>query len=583
MTCLYLFHKLIFILAFITFNAGISDNGWMTAQTFQEYMQKIFYPYLCEKGVEFPVVVFLDGHSSHFSFETIEFCTEKKIFIAALYPNSTHLTQPMDVAGFGPLKKNWREAVHNWKTRTHSATLTKDCFAGLLQQVINETVKPEHLQSGFRACGLFPFTPEGINYEKLIRNKSERVEQNDVEAAALEIEKTDFENAYKRIGEILGIEKENIFLKFYAADNARAWNLAVEDTTAYYIWREALERSRGRSAEVVQPSSDADLVTEEIIDWGEQGNYFEDISDIIDYDLFDHLGPIEVIDAEENHTVQVLENIVLVPALERSSTPITISHSETETIPMHVIESDSFEPIHNEAHVSTQPNASITDKAVQPGRLMRYSEGLNVPLEESVPKLDIPPAGPNKTIENDAEVTNNCPVDEIFLKCLKQQPTTSQANNNQQKFRVPKIKGKISIQFTSPYDSHYISCIDFSSGTSVVSSKWHRDYIQRHKNEHEKASMKRLDRKIKKEPVEKKRKRRSKYMPANTSDSNFDWSDEDDEDFVVREKKGKGGVKTAKRAQSVSEHLDSSFSSDSSFIQPSKKKKSNLTYSTDDN
>lgn len=75
------------------------------------------------------MVVFLDGHTSHFSFKTIEYGTEKINFIAALYPNSTHLTQPMDVAGFEPLKKNWRESVHKWKTNTHSSTLTKDCFA----------------------------------------------------------------------------------------------------------------------------------------------------------------------------------------------------------------------------------------------------------------------------------------------------------------------------------------------------------------------------------------------------------------------------------------------------------------------
>lgn len=556
-------------------------------------MQKIFYLYLCEQGVEFPVVVFLDGHSSHFSVETIEFCTEKKIFIAALYPNSTHLTQPMDVAGFGPLKKNWREAVHKWKTKTHSSTLTKDCFAGLLQQVINETVKPEHLQSGFRACGLFPFTPEGINYEKLIRNKSERDEQNDNDAAAKEIEKTDFENAYKRISEILGIEKENIFLKFYAADKSRDWNLAVEDTTAYYIWREALERSCGRSAVVVPPTSDAeqnDLETEEIIDWGEQGDYFPDFEDI-DYKLYEDLGPIEVLDAEENHTVQIpenrtiqiIENIVSVPSSEHSSTPITILHSEEETVPIHVIEPDSLQPIPKEARVSAQPDVSITDKAVQTGRLMHYSEGPIVSLERSDHNSNIPPAEQSKTVEKNPEATENCPVNEVFLKCLKQQPSTSQANNNQQKFRVPKIKGKISIQFTSPYDSHYISCIDFSSGTSVVSSKEHRDYIQHHKNEHEKASVKRLNRKIKKEPAKKKEKRRCKYKPANTSDSNFYWSDENDKDFVVHERKRKGGVKTAPRAQSVPDNLDSSFSSDSSFIQPSKKKTSTLTYSTDDN
>lgn len=141
----------------------------MTAHTFAEYLQNIFYPDLCRKGVQFPVVVFVDGHTSHFSFETQTFCEEKKIILSALYPNSTHLMQPMDVAIFGPLKKKWRAAVHSWKFKNHSfSTLSKEHFADLLHKVILENVKPEYFVAGFRTSGLYPFSADGIDYRKLI-------------------------------------------------------------------------------------------------------------------------------------------------------------------------------------------------------------------------------------------------------------------------------------------------------------------------------------------------------------------------------------------------------------------------------
>lgn len=72
----YLFNVNVSVII-IMVRTGISQTGWMTSTTFLEYMQKIFYPFLLERGVEFPVVVFVDGHSSHFSFDISEFCAEK--------------------------------------------------------------------------------------------------------------------------------------------------------------------------------------------------------------------------------------------------------------------------------------------------------------------------------------------------------------------------------------------------------------------------------------------------------------------------------------------------------------------------
>ncbi|XP_043494010.1 uncharacterized protein LOC122518920 isoform X4 [Polistes fuscatus] len=45
--------------------AGKSDNGWMNGENFFEYIANIFYPWLIDNKIKFPVVLYIDGHSSH--------------------------------------------------------------------------------------------------------------------------------------------------------------------------------------------------------------------------------------------------------------------------------------------------------------------------------------------------------------------------------------------------------------------------------------------------------------------------------------------------------------------------------------
>ena len=45
-----------------------------------------------------------DGHESHVSSKFVSFCIEHNIELVLLVPHSSHLTQPLDVAVFSPLK-----------------------------------------------------------------------------------------------------------------------------------------------------------------------------------------------------------------------------------------------------------------------------------------------------------------------------------------------------------------------------------------------------------------------------------------------------------------------------------------------
>lgn len=90
---------------------GISDNGWMTAETFYEYIANVFYPWVVKQEILFPIIIYLDGHVSHVTIPFVAFCRKRQIELVSLYPNAMQIIQPLDVTFFHPLKDQWRKAV----------------------------------------------------------------------------------------------------------------------------------------------------------------------------------------------------------------------------------------------------------------------------------------------------------------------------------------------------------------------------------------------------------------------------------------------------------------------------------------
>ncbi|XP_022199037.2 uncharacterized protein LOC111056028 [Nilaparvata lugens] len=135
----------------------------MTCEAFFEFVADIFYPWLKKENIPLPVALFVDGHSSHLSLQVSQFCEKNGIILIALYPNATHLLQPMDVSVFRTLKEHWKRKVHEWRlSNLEAPILKKKDFPKLLKQVIDNVLQVTILENGFRKCGLFPWNPEAI-------------------------------------------------------------------------------------------------------------------------------------------------------------------------------------------------------------------------------------------------------------------------------------------------------------------------------------------------------------------------------------------------------------------------------------
>ena len=80
---------------------GCSDKGWNTIQLFESWLSDHF---LTNAVSARPLMLILDGYSTHNQPDVIHYAREKDVIILCLPPHTTHETQPLDFAKFSPLK-----------------------------------------------------------------------------------------------------------------------------------------------------------------------------------------------------------------------------------------------------------------------------------------------------------------------------------------------------------------------------------------------------------------------------------------------------------------------------------------------
>ncbi|XP_045505641.1 uncharacterized protein LOC123702030 [Colias croceus] len=140
-----------------------SKSGWFDTASFEDYFKTIVVEWA--KRIPGPKVVIGDNLSSHINIEVVELCQKHNIRMVFLPPNSTHLTQPLDVAYFGPLKREWKKILLDYKLKNPGqSSLNKKHFPKLLAQLLENMKHKEsnNIISGFRATGIWPVNPRNV-------------------------------------------------------------------------------------------------------------------------------------------------------------------------------------------------------------------------------------------------------------------------------------------------------------------------------------------------------------------------------------------------------------------------------------
>lgn len=135
-----------------------TKSGWFDSLCFEDWVRTVAVPYLENlNGKKFLIG---DNLSSHMSMEIIKLCLEHDIHFIFLPSNSTHLTQPLDVAFFAPLKQYWRQILEKWKLGggRSMSSVPKDKFPRLLKSLMKriEVNGPINVKAGFKKCGIVP-------------------------------------------------------------------------------------------------------------------------------------------------------------------------------------------------------------------------------------------------------------------------------------------------------------------------------------------------------------------------------------------------------------------------------------------
>ena len=87
--------------------SGCFDKG-----TFECFFNDILLPRIKKQDSAHAMIG--DNLSSHISESVVRKCEKHNIKFICLLPNSTHLTQPLDVAYFKPLKTSWRSILNDF-------------------------------------------------------------------------------------------------------------------------------------------------------------------------------------------------------------------------------------------------------------------------------------------------------------------------------------------------------------------------------------------------------------------------------------------------------------------------------------
>ena len=141
---------------------GTSETGWMNRSLFEKWFVHHFLVYAPKIR---PLILLMDGHSSHYCPEFIKRAAAEKIILFTLPPNTTHITQPLDKGCFSPLKVYWRQACHDFYSHNPGRVVTVYEFSELFSKAWLSAMSAKNIVASFECTGIYPFNRYAITVD----------------------------------------------------------------------------------------------------------------------------------------------------------------------------------------------------------------------------------------------------------------------------------------------------------------------------------------------------------------------------------------------------------------------------------
>lgn len=133
------------------------DSGWITVSGFLKWLEAFVKHVHPTK--ESPVLLILDGHSTHKDLQVILFAKENYVHMLSLPPHTTHKLQPLDRTIMKPFKAVFNEACGTWM-QTYGRLglkISEQDICGLVNKAFTAVCRMELAKSAFKCTGIYPF------------------------------------------------------------------------------------------------------------------------------------------------------------------------------------------------------------------------------------------------------------------------------------------------------------------------------------------------------------------------------------------------------------------------------------------
>ncbi|KAH7461688.1 hypothetical protein FOMA001_g18889 [Fusarium oxysporum f. sp. matthiolae] len=142
-----------------------SSSGWSNADIFLKWFMEVFIPEATPSDPSQWRLLVMDQHKSHITAELMKKAWLNKIWLSWLPSHSSHITQPLDVAVFGPLKRYYRQLTRFWASYEATSPHQQQLFLKAYEEASRKALTRRNIMSGFLATGLFP-----INIQKALKS-----------------------------------------------------------------------------------------------------------------------------------------------------------------------------------------------------------------------------------------------------------------------------------------------------------------------------------------------------------------------------------------------------------------------------
>lgn len=144
----------------------------MTPEDFRYYIEFVFYQQMQSRGVQFPVILFINKPTNFVSFEVSNICKKLQIHVVCMFPEIGPVIHPMDCTVFHQLKQKWSRLLSDDKSKK----ITAENFGCTLLKFLSKFQEPDWITEGFKVTGIYPWHSDNIDIQAIFRRCNRRSE-----------------------------------------------------------------------------------------------------------------------------------------------------------------------------------------------------------------------------------------------------------------------------------------------------------------------------------------------------------------------------------------------------------------------